>query len=78
MLGMPEPRDWYKDAVFYEVPIRSFMDGKGDGFGDFAGLTSKLDYIAELGVTAIWVLPFYPSPLRDDGYAPTHAFGTSV
>lgn len=68
MLGMPEPHDWYKDAVFYEVPIRSFMDGNGDGFGDFDGLTSKLDYIAKLGVTAIWVLPFYPSPLRDDGY----------
>ena len=62
MLGMPEPHDWYKDAVFYEVPIRSFMDGNGDGFGDFEGLTSRLDYIAELGVTAIWVLPFYPSP----------------
>lgn len=65
---MPVPHDWYKDAVFYEVPIRSFSDGNGDGFGDFAGLTAKLDYIADLGVTAVWVLPFYPSPLRDDGY----------
>jgi maltose alpha-D-glucosyltransferase/alpha-amylase len=65
---MPVPYDWYKDAVFYEVPIRSFRDGNGDGFGDFAGLISKLDYVAALGVTAIWVLPFYPSPLRDDGY----------
>ncbi len=65
---MPAPLDWYKDAVFYEVPIRSFMDGSGDGFGDFAGLTERLDYVAALGVTAIWVLPFYPSPLRDDGY----------
>jgi maltose alpha-D-glucosyltransferase/alpha-amylase len=65
---MPVPNDWYKDAVFYEVPIRSFCDGNGDGFGDFAGLTSRLEYIADLGVTTIWVLPFYPSPLRDDGY----------
>jgi maltose alpha-D-glucosyltransferase/alpha-amylase len=65
---MPVPHDWYKDAVFYEVPIRSFCDGNGDGFGDFDGLTAKLDYIADLGATAVWVLPFYPSPLRDDGY----------
>ncbi|MDH5372242.1 MAG: alpha-amylase family glycosyl hydrolase, partial [Acidimicrobiia bacterium] len=65
---MPDLHDWYKDAVFYEVPIRSFRDGNGDGFGDFKGLISRLDYIADLGVTAIWVLPFYPSPLRDDGY----------
>ncbi|HSR45686.1 MAG TPA: maltose alpha-D-glucosyltransferase [Acidimicrobiia bacterium] len=65
---MVRTHDWYKDAVFYEVPIRSFCDGDGDGFGDFDGLISKLDYIADLGVTAVWVLPFYPSPLRDDGY----------
>jgi maltose alpha-D-glucosyltransferase/alpha-amylase len=65
---MPNQLDWYMDAIFYEVPIRSFRDGNGDGFGDFAGLTSKFDYIADLGVTAVWVLPFYPSPLRDDGY----------
>lgn len=68
MHPMVNPHDWYKDAVFYEVPIRSFCDGNGDGFGDFDGLISKLDYIADLGVTAVWVLPFYPSPLRDDGY----------
>jgi len=59
---------WYKDAVIYEVHVRAFSDGSGDGVGDFRGLTSKLDYIADLGVTAIWVLPFYPSPLKDDGY----------
>ncbi|HTK78061.1 MAG TPA: maltose alpha-D-glucosyltransferase [Gemmataceae bacterium] len=59
---------WYKDAVLYEVHVRAFADGNGDGIGDFIGLTQKLDYIADLGVTAVWVLPFYPSPLRDDGY----------
>ena len=59
---------WYKDAVFYEVHVRAFADSDGDGMGDFRGLTSKLDYLQELGVTAIWVLPFYPSPWRDDGY----------
>ena len=59
---------WYKDAVIYEVKVKAFADASGDGIGDFAGLTAKLDYIAELGVTAIWLLPFYPSPGRDDGY----------
>jgi maltose alpha-D-glucosyltransferase/alpha-amylase len=59
---------WYKDAVIYEVQVKAFADASGDGIGDFAGLTARLDYIAELGVTAIWLLPFYPSPGRDDGY----------
>lgn len=59
---------WYKDAVLYQVHIRSFADSNKDGIGDFPGLTEKLDYIVNLGVTAIWILPFYPSPLRDDGY----------
>ena len=59
---------WYKDAIIYEVQLKAFADASGDGIGDFIGLTGKLDYIAELGVTAIWLLPFYPSPLRDDGY----------
>src|SRR5919198_6007042 len=59
---------WYKDAVLYEVHVRAFADANGDGIGDFAGLTQKLDYIADLGVTVVWLLPFYPSPLRDDGY----------
>ncbi len=59
---------WYKDAIIYEVPVRAYRDSNGDGIGDFAGLTEKLDYIRDLGVTAIWILPFYPSPLRDDGY----------
>jgi maltose alpha-D-glucosyltransferase / alpha-amylase len=60
--------EWYKDAVIYELHVRSFHDSDGDGIGDFAGLTSKLDYLQDLGVTALWLLPFYPSPLRDDGY----------
>ena len=59
---------WYKDAVIYEVHVRAFQDSDGDGFGDFRGLTQRLDYLQDLGVTAIWLLPFYPSPLRDDGY----------
>ena len=61
-------RDWYKDAVFYEVHVKAFMDGNGDGVGDFAGLTERLDYLAELGVDCLWILPMYASPLRDDGY----------
>jgi maltose alpha-D-glucosyltransferase / alpha-amylase len=60
--------DWYKDAVIYEVHVRAFADSDGDGIGDFQGLTGKLDYLKDLGVTAIWLLPFYPSPLLDDGY----------
>jgi maltose alpha-D-glucosyltransferase / alpha-amylase len=59
---------WYKDALIYEVHVRGFYDADGDGAGDFRGLTQRLDYLADLGITAIWLLPFYPSPLRDDGY----------
>jgi len=59
---------WYKDAVIYEVHIKSFSDSNNDGIGDFRGLLKKLPYLKELGVTAVWILPFYPSPLRDDGY----------
>ena len=59
---------WYKDAIIYELHVRSFRDSNRDGVGDFRGLTSSLDYLRDLGVTAIWLLPFYPSPLRDDGY----------
>jgi len=59
---------WYKDAIIYELHVRAFLDSDGDGIGDFPGLTSKLDYLRDLGVTAIWLLPFYPSPLKDDGY----------
>ena len=63
----PEPF-WYKSGVIYEVHVRSFHDANGDGRGDFRGLTEKLDYLKDLGVTAVWLLPFYPSPLKDDGY----------
>jgi maltose alpha-D-glucosyltransferase/alpha-amylase len=59
---------WYKDAVIYQLHVRTFCDSNGDGVGDFRGLTSKLDYLQELGINAIWLLPFFPSPLRDDGY----------
>ncbi|HEX4638560.1 MAG TPA: maltose alpha-D-glucosyltransferase [Chthoniobacterales bacterium] len=59
---------WYKDAVIYELHVKTFADSDGDGIGDFRGLISKLDYLQELGITAIWLLPFYPSPLKDDGY----------
>ena len=59
---------WFKNAIIYEVPVRAFADSNGDGIGDFRGLTEKLDYLKELGVTALWILPFFPSPLRDDGY----------
>lgn len=67
VLGPDDPL-WYKDAVIYEVHVKAFMDGNGDGIGDFTGLTGKLDYLAGLGVDTLWLLPFYPSPLRDDGY----------
>jgi len=60
--------DWFRDAVIYELHVRAFADSNGDGTGDFDGLTSRLDYLSDLGVTALWLLPFYPSPLRDDGY----------
>jgi maltose alpha-D-glucosyltransferase/alpha-amylase len=66
---------WYKDAIIYQVHVRTFMDSNADGVGDFPGLTSRLDYIARLGVTAIWLLPFYPSPLKDDGYDIAHYEG---
>jgi maltose alpha-D-glucosyltransferase / alpha-amylase len=59
---------WYKDAIIYELHIKAFYDSDGDGIGDFRGLKQKLDYLEHLGITAIWLLPFYPSPFRDDGY----------
>jgi maltose alpha-D-glucosyltransferase/alpha-amylase len=60
--------DWYKDAIIYELRVRSFFDANGDGIGDLPGLLQKLDYLKDLGVSALWLLPLYPSPLRDDGY----------
>src|ERR1700749_2801840 len=80
-VGQPRPRAnpaagqmvaadplWYKDAIIYQIHIKSFFDANNDGIGDFAGLISRLDYIADLGVNVIWLLPFYPSPRLDDGY----------
>ncbi|MEA2744924.1 MAG: maltose alpha-D-glucosyltransferase / alpha-amylase, partial [Acetobacteraceae bacterium] len=76
-VGHPRPRIaqtadadplWYKDAIIYQIHIKSFFDSNNDGVGDFPGLISRLDYIAELGVNTIWLLPFYPSPRLDDGY----------
>jgi len=66
---------WYKSGVIYELAVRAFQDSDGDGTGDFRGLTSKLDYLRDLGVTALWLLPFYPSPLKDDGYDIADYFG---
>jgi len=63
----PEPQ-WYKDAVIYQLHVKAFQDSTGNGIGDFTGLMQRLDYIQDLGATAVWLLPFYPSPLRDDGY----------
>jgi maltose alpha-D-glucosyltransferase/alpha-amylase len=68
--ALPQADDplWYKDAILYELHVRAFADSNGDGVGDFRGLMQRLDYLQDLGVTALWLLPFYPSPLRDDGY----------
>jgi maltose alpha-D-glucosyltransferase/alpha-amylase len=66
---------WYKDAIFYELHVKAFYDANNDGIGDFRGLTEKLDYLQDLGVDCLWVLPFYPSPLRDDGYDISDFYG---
>jgi maltose alpha-D-glucosyltransferase/alpha-amylase len=69
-LTRPDASDplWYKDAIIYQMHVKAFFDANDDGIGDFQGLCRKLDYLQDLGVTALWLLPFYPSPLRDDGY----------
>ena len=66
--ALEEDPIWYRDAIIYQTHVRAFSDSDGDGIGDFRGLTGKLDYLQDLGVTAVWLLPFYPSPLKDDGY----------
>jgi len=66
--ALSDDPEWYKDALIYELHVRAFADSNGDGIGDFSGLIERLDYLADLGVTALWLLPFYPSPLRDGGY----------
>lgn len=65
---MDRPDGWYKDAIIYQVHVKAFKDSNGDGIGDFKGLISKLDYLKSLGINTLWVMPFYPSPLKDDGY----------
>ncbi len=75
MAVLEDDAEWYKDAVIYELHVRAFADSNGDGIGDFAGLVERLDYLADLGVTALWLLPFYPSPLRDGGYDISDYFG---
>ncbi len=67
MIDRSDPQ-WYRDAIIYQIHVKSFFDSNNDGIGDFVGLTQRLDYVRDLGVTAIWLMPFYPSPLRDDGY----------
>lgn len=64
----PVEKDWFKDAIIYELHIKAFKDSNKDGIGDFGGLIEKMDYLQDLGVTALWLLPFYPSPQRDGGY----------
>ena len=66
--GIQDDPLWYKDAIIYQMHVKAFLDSNNDGIGDFPGLTSKLDYIQDLGVNTLWLLPFYPSPMRDDGY----------
>ncbi len=73
--GLDQDPYWYKTGVLYELHVRAFCDSDGNGIGDFKGLESKLDYLKDLGVTALWLLPFYPSPLRDDGYDIADYFG---
>ena len=68
VVTLPQDALWYKDAIIYQVHVRTFNDSNGDGIGDFRGLAEKLDYLQELGVNALWLMPFFPSPLRDDGY----------
>lgn len=68
---------WYKEAVFYEVPVKSFYDSNGDGIGDLAGLTQKLDYLQRLEIDCLWLLPMYPSPMRDDGYDISDFYGVN-
>src|ERR1041384_23178 len=69
---------WFKDAIFYELHVKTFRDGNDDGIGDFRGLIEKLDYLEWLGVDCLWLLPFFPSPLRDDGYDVANFFAIST
>ena len=68
LMGSATDPFWYKDAIVYELHVRAFKDSNADGIGDFPGLIEKMDYLQDLGVTCLWLLPFFPSPLKDDGY----------
>lgn len=72
---MTQQQTWYQNAVFYQVYVRAYQDSNGDGHGDLRGLMSRLDYIKELGVDCVWLMPIYPSPLKDDGYDIADYFG---
>ena len=72
---MMDTTNWYKNAIFYEVSVRAFYDSSGDGHGDLRGLAEKLDYLEELGIDCLWLLPLYPSPLKDDGYDVADFYG---
>ncbi len=74
-INLQDDPHWYKDVIIYELHVRTFYDSNADGIGDFKGLLEKLDYLENLGITAIWLLPFYPSPLKDDGYDIANYFG---
>ena len=69
---------WWKNAVVYCVDVATFLDGDGDGIGDLPGLTDRIDYLAGLGVSCLWLMPFYPSPRRDDGYDVTDFYGVDA
>ena len=73
----PAVSEWWREAVVYQVYVRSFADANGDGVGDFSGLMRRLDYIHGLGVTAIWLMPFQPSPGKDDGYDISDYYGVN-
>ena len=72
---MENKKNWYQEAVFYELNIRAYADSNGDGKGDFRGAINKLDHIKSLGVDCIWIMPMYPSPLKDDGYDVADYYG---
>ncbi|MDY7103668.1 MAG: alpha-amylase family glycosyl hydrolase, partial [Actinomycetota bacterium] len=75
MTVYPDGDTWWKNAVVYCLDVETFLDANGDGIGDFAGLAQRIDYLASLGVTCLWLMPFYPTPNRDDGYDVVDHYG---